>query len=901
MRKIIPATILILISFIDYAQKPLIDSAALDDWPFVRNPIISNNGKFAAFTTTTVPKGKSSTVLKNLEDGWEKHFIGANSERCSFSPNSRYFVVLNWNDTLILADLNSKILKYRTGVKSYKLLSSFAKTYVAFQEKKSENLVVLDLDTNLEHLFPDVINYEFDKPAFNLLVQAKYENRNINESFLELIDLNTFSRKRIMQGKIASNFIFDTSGKKLAFLEEAQSGTVISKLLCYYQFGDDSGIVVSNTHIEPNDDSLVVVKLVKFDNAGNKIFVNLSESAGKMPKKAFDKVNVWSYKDKMLQSAQLIDENRSRTYRGVFDIKKGAIARLEFVGENLQDNFCDDTFCEDSLKILIKTCNDPFEWNWNKNAYALFYLVSTNSGSRKLIFKHKYPTGNLICDLTPDGKYAIYYDREKKNYFSYSTSNEITNNITEGVQANWEAWEQEDRPRYSIGSLGVAGWVKNTSHIILYDRYDVFEVDAAGIAPPINLTNGYGRMHKLVLRLAFDRSANLLGKGDKIILNAFDLKTKKNGFYSTSLGKVSDPRLLILDSCIYLGPYESESLGFEPIVKAVETNMYIVRRMTASSSPNYYFTPDFKSFSPLSSIHPELNYNWLTTQLLSWKQLDGTMGQGILYKPENFDRSKKYPVIIFYYEKLSERLNAFLRPDYSDGPMNIPYFVSHGYLVFTPDIKYKVGYPGNSVMNSVLSAGKHLQRFSFVDGSRIGIHGHSRGGYETNYLITHTKLFAAAVSACGMSDYVSLGLEIRVNGRARAPGLEIYSQRIGATLWERPDLYTENSPIFSANKITTPILIMANSMDSDVPFSQGLELYLALRRLNKKAWMLEYDDEDHTLGNQDALKDYSIRLMQFFDYYLKNKLPPRWMTEGIPAKMKGLDNKLDFDNSGAIP
>jgi pimeloyl-ACP methyl ester carboxylesterase len=188
----------------------------------------------------------------------------------------------------------------------------------------------------------------------------------------------------------------------------------------------------------------------------------------------------------------------------------------------------------------------------------------------------------------------------------------------------------------------------------------------------------------------------------------------------------------------------------------------------------------------------------------------------------------------------------------------------------------------------------------------MGLVGHSFGGFETNYIITHSHLFAAAVSTSGQTDFVS-GYDYLNGGvGGRQAVYELGQSRIGATLWQRPDLFIENSAVLHADQVTTPVLLMANKKDGVVPFEQGIEFFLALRRLQKKAWLLQYDHGGHMAdgeGDDSGAddKDFTIRSRQFFDYYLEGKTPPKWMTEGIPASMKQIDNGFEPDNSGKQP
>ncbi len=244
-------------------------------------------------------------------------------------------------------------------------------------------------------------------------------------------------------------------------------------------------------------------------------------------------------------------------------------------------------------------------------------------------------------------------------------------------------------------------------------------------------------------------------------------------------------------------------------------------------------------------------------------------------------------------------LNKFIEPTLSVGPLNISCFVSQGYLVFCPDVYYTIGDVTGSVYNYVVSAAESMRQKPWVDGTRMGIQGHSFGGYEVNSLVTRTNIFAAAVSAAGMSDYVSLSGTIRLNGDD-SHDYTIFSQsRLGASLWQDQSAYIRNSPVFAADKVTTPFLMMHSKNDNNVPWPQSVEYFTALRYLNKKVWMLQYNNGHHILYKEEDKLDYSIRLLQFFDHYLKGEPPPKWMTQGRPASLEQIDDCFEFDAEGS--
>jgi dipeptidyl aminopeptidase/acylaminoacyl peptidase len=291
----------------------------------------------------------------------------------------------------------------------------------------------------------------------------------------------------------------------------------------------------------------------------------------------------------------------------------------------------------------------------------------------------------------------------------------------------------------------------------------------------------------------------------------------------------------------------------------------------------------------VSDINPQQKeYRWGTAELFSWKATHNTRLEGLLYKPENFDPKHKYPMLVYYYERNSDYLHRYTPPQPSRSIINPAYCVSNGYLVFIPDIRYRVGHPGKSAFECIVSGVRKLIRTGFVDPTRIGLQGQSWGGYQTAYLVTQTSMFRAAMAGAPVSNMTSAYGGIRPEaGMSRMSLYEKNQSRIGGTLWEKRDLFIENSPIFFADKVTTPLLIMANDNDGQVPWYQGIELFTALRRLGKQTWMLTYNGEAHNLLQRKNTKDLSIRMMQFFDHFLKDAPIPVWMKEGVPAINKG--------------
>jgi len=265
---------------------------------------------------------------------------------------------------------------------------------------------------------------------------------------------------------------------------------------------------------------------------------------------------------------------------------------------------------------------------------------------------------------------------------------------------------------------------------------------------------------------------------------------------------------------------------------------------------------------------------------------------GVLYLPENFDPNKKYPLLLYFYETHTNTLHSYIPPAPTGSRLNISFYVSRGYVVLSPDIHYTIGYPAKSCYDYVVSAAKQLSNESWIDARNIGIQGQSWGGIQVAQLITMTNLFKAAWAGAPVANMTSAYGGIRwESGLNRQFQYEMTQSRIGATLWQRQDLYLKNSPLFGVPKISTPLVIMANDADGAVPWYQGIELYTGLRRLGKPCWMLNYNDDDHNLTRLPNKMDLSIRMRQFFDYYLNQGTLPAWMSEGIEAREKGKKQK----------
>jgi dipeptidyl aminopeptidase/acylaminoacyl peptidase len=893
------------------SDKSPIDMASLDHWPYLDNhPVISNDGNYARYLMVNYPAGGNTLVITGTHNSWKKEFVIKEGRLDAFFSGDSKQLIFSKADSLYLVRLGKGQHKVVTHVSSFKQPKTGNKNWMAYQlSNPKKELVLLNLLNGKEQRFSAVNHYDFNDIGNALLVIKDSSNT------LQWLNLSTGITHTIWtteNGGTVTNYNFDSEGKQLVYTVKEKIETKEINTIWYYKEGMIKAKIKVQDQTAGIEPGLSVAGAPQFSKNGNWIFFELVQKTNASDSKAEGvMVDVWSYKDLVLQPEQMRQGDGPKTFAAAIGVKVQQVIRLEQSDESLYVS--PDRITGDWVVLMDRSSN--YEYWWSLSPQPSYYLMSLKDGSRKLLKKESKSLFNF--SFSPNGKYLAYYDAEKEAYFSCNTLTGNIVNITKSIPTKVSSEYIRTIPTDAVAA--VAGWGMDDTTLLIYDNYDIWKVDASGNKPPVNITNGYGLANQIKFRLvdgpgkSQDLTSIVFDSKTSLLLTAFNSATKQSGFYRKTMNEIGDPQLLTMGSYTFYRvesqkPHFSGDNGMQPL-KAEEANVWMVQRQSATEAPNYFITKDFKTYKPLSNFQPQSKINWLTTELINWKMLNGKMSQGILYKPENFDATKKYPVIFNYYEKLSHRLHEFPRPGFTGGNINIPWFVSNGYLVFTPDIHYEIASKSGKTYdewayNSVVSAAQHLSTLPYVNEKKMAIQGHSFGGAETNYIVTHTDIFAAAAEAAGVTDRVSAYLTLvpfisDIEHYSGQSLIEHGHSLTGATLWERPELYLI-SPVLNAGKVTTPILIMHNKKDNQIPWRQGVEFYMALRRLGKKTWMLQYDNGTHGVLGNDA-KDYTIRLTQFFDHYLKDKPAPVWMTEGVPFSKKGIETGYEMDMSGAIP
>ncbi len=590
-------------------------------------------------------------------------------------------------------------------------------------------------------------------------------------------------------------------------------------------------------------------------------------------------VEVWSYTDPTLYTQQKVQLNREkkRTYLAVWHIGPNTFVQLG--DEKTPEVSMGD---EGNAKVALSYDELPYlqRTSWEGGpSYRDLYWINTVDGDKTLIKKEMKGRARL----SPAAQYAIWYDAVDTAWYTSPQMSTATIQITDNKKVAF--YDSEDDHPMLPSSHGVLGWLEGDKSLMIYDKYDIWLIDPKGKAPAKALTNGR-KDHIIYRYVRLDPEERFIQPDATLMLTHFNEVTKEQGCSTLSL-KTGELKTLFT---------EKKSLSRRPL-KAKNTNDIVFTKEDFRTFPDLLHSQlDFKKVTRVSNANPQqADYRWGTMEMMEWTSLDGEKLQGLLVKPDNFDPNKKYPLLVNFYERSSDGLYRHRAPYPHRSTINYSYYVNRGYIIFNPDVPYRIGYPGESAYNAVIPGVTKLINEGYIDEERVGVQGHSWGGYQIAHLVTKTNIFKCAESGAPVVNMISAYGGIRWgSGMSRMFQYEQTQSRIGGTLWEYPIRYIENSPIFFADKIETPVLILHNDHDTAVPWYQGIEFFVAMRRLGKPAWMLNYNNEPHWPLKRPNRLDFNLRMQQFFDHYLMDQPKPVWMEEGVPAIKKGIEYGVEF-------
>lgn len=753
--------------------------------------------------------------------------------------------------------------------------------------KAGDTYVLRNLATGAETKIDNVSSAAFNKTGETLLLTLS--DKDGKGDGVSVLDVSTGKSTEVVKqlGRYPRTAISDDS-KQVAFVTDKDDYVAKTPTVALYHFDLESKKLIEISKLGdkdlPKDWAPSANGALTFSESGKRLRFGIAPKPEADPEVNADEavsVDIWHWQDPLLQSQQLMQAaaERNRTYDVLFEISTGKKLQLEtpeIPNSTLSNKF-------DNRYALLSS-NRAYQklGSWGGN-FSDFYSLDTKTGE-KVQLAQKTEAG---LSLSPDGAFAYGYAEDSKELVSYSMVTGKRTVLNAGLPPIWD--EKNDVPG-SAGLVGLGG-ITAENEVLVYDAFDIWLVDLKGERKPKSITGTWGRSREFryrVINLTPEESYVDLKK--PLYLSVVDTDTMSSGFATLeSIGK--RPTILSMEPKLFGASAGLNGVVQNFVTKAKNADTIFYTRQSFTEFPDLWLADSTTLANPrkITNANPQqADYNWGSVDTINYRSNDGSALKGLLYRPENFDPTKKYPMIVYFYERDSELLHAYRAPAPSASTINIPLFVSNGYIVLVPDIKYKVGYPGESAVGSILPATQEVLRRGYVDPKRVGIQGQSWGGYQVGYLVTETDMFAAGCAGAPVSNMISAYGGIRgESGVVREGQYEQGQSRIGGSIWEKPLQFMENSPILHADKIKTPLFIMSNDKDGAVPWQQGIEYFTALRRLEKPAWMVSYNGEAHNLVERRNRKDFSVRLSQFFDFYLKDGPLPVWMAEGVPAVKKG--------------
>jgi len=589
-------------------------------------------------------------------------------------------------------------------------------------------------------------------------------------------------------------------------------------------------------------------------------------------------VEIWHWKDVFVMPWQKIhaNEDRRRNLLSVWHIDSGKFIQLgnHLISERV---------------VPIRYTNLAYVVEWSKYAMARsigragadLYMQDIATGKRTKI---KENINDRYIRVGSSGKHLLFL--EDNHYWTIDLTTHKITNITKNAPVSFINFESDSTAKVYPDNLqkppfGVAGWTKSDAAVLLYDKYNLWKV-AAGGAKATRLTDGTEEQVRFRL-VRLDQVGGMRGRGrgfsapeqpidlnEPVYLSLYGEWTKKSGYGQLKSGGG-------VTSLVWL----DKNVG--SLAKAKEAKVYQYIAQDYDDSPDVFVCgKDFKNAKQVTKTNPfQKDYAWGHSELITYTTDKGRKLQGALIYPAGYEPGKKYPMIVYSYELLSQNVHRYIAPS-DRSYYNISVFSSHGYIVLEPDIVFRMRQPGWSVVECVTAGVKKVIEMGIVDPERIGIIGHSMGGFNSSFVATHTDgIFAAAVAGAPITNQVSYyGDHHWGSGIAETDHIETGQERMEVALYEDLQAYIDNSAVYNVHNMTVPLLLEAGDKDGIIAWYQSIELYNIARRAKKNVVMLGYIGEDHGLRQKQNQRDYQRRILAWFGHYLKGEPAESWITEG---------------------
>ena len=498
------------------------------------------------------------------------------------------------------------------------------------------------------------------------------------------------------------------------------------------------------------------------------------------------------------------------------------------------------------------------------------YAINTANGKRNRILKGV----KFTLSTSPDGRFLLFL--RKGQVWSHDLRNGKQHNLTGRLKTSFVD-QKDDTLAVEKRPFGNGVWLTDSSAVLLYDRFDIWLLEPRGEGAR-KLTDGRKQeiRHRLSRASFHEENDGAIAAGDRLYIGLSGERTKKSGYGTLTLGNKKHPGV------------DWETHVFEDALllyldRARDAEVFTFTRERTDQSRNLFLSgPGLESPRQVTATNEfQKNYHWGRSELVNFQNKQGVPLQGMLTYPAGYRKGKKYPMIVYIYEKRSQDLHRYYTPS-EKHPYNPCVFSAEGYFVFQPDIVYQPQKPGISAVDCVVPAVEKVLKTGMVDSRRVGLMGHSWGAYQTSFIVTRTDLFSAAVAGAPLTDLMSMSVSVYWNSGGTNARIFAQSQgRMNKPFWRDADNYARNSPIHGLDTLNTPLLIAFGDKDGAVDWDQGIEMYNAARWAGKDdVVLLVYPGENHGLRKEENMVDYHYRVREWMAHFLKNETGRKWITEG---------------------
>jgi dipeptidyl aminopeptidase/acylaminoacyl peptidase len=861
--------LLILISYSVMGQekeKKQLTIADYDLWSTVSISSVSDKGLWVSYQIKY--ESRLDTLVASSTYG-KKRFIfpkGRNGKFC----NENWFACMKVKNRLELMQLDSGKLEVFEGVHDYEFSENGYYLVVVFKDVKGKkSITIRNLVDGTSKTVDNVSCFRLNNDR-SALAYCTATSESPELVFVSLKDDNKVLAQIPLPNKEPSNVVWNAQGTSVVLVLKSfdKEKNLSLASLAHYRLGDKKLFLLDSQktagfpkgkHIESNYSNDLCIskdgKRILFQIVPDTLINNKNEPT----------VEVWNGGDKRIYSERQVTgslHDWSRT--AVWNLD--ANTSFEFMDEDTHVVLSGNQ--RFALSSNLESCEPQLHYTADRD-----YHITDLNTREKTLWMSCYSGDPNDISMSPSGKFIAYF--KDGNWFSYSFVSKKHKNLTDGMKISLSAVSIDSGS--SPIAYGIAGWTDEDRDILLYDQFDLWQVALDG-SKIKRLTKGRE------LETSYRVAENVGGSTKATFLSVAPSSTYN--LKSTLLLQARGENYSDQGYCIlYKGIVQKIVFGSHYITsfhKAASSDVYAYFQEDYSNAPSLQIKKGKSGMSKIiyqSNLQHE-NYNWGKLTVVSYTTSKGETLNGLLYYPSNYIKGKSYPMVVHVYERQMHLNSRYINPSIylSDG-FNVTNLVTRDYFVLLPNISYVIGKPGDSALDCVSSAVSAVLELGDVNAKKIGLIGHSFGGYETSYIFSKSKIFCTAIAGAAQTNYVSGYLDISANyKKAEFWRYEFYSNRMGKPLFESLDNYIYNSPVFNADKIEGPLLLWTGTKDTQVSPAQSMELYLALRRLRKKVVMLRYPNENHGIYDSVKQADLTQKVNDWFDFYLKNKPRAGWMT-----------------------